>query len=1131
MNTISGLNINIKKYFAVMASIASFIALFFIYCGAGDAPAHKMLSEKKYIAIGVAIIVLVIMFVMYVYKKFTLKKNTVMKEKIVQAYMDEPYITPSKQAAQQAIKNTIIDALMSMQTKKWLIYLRLSKNIYKLPWILIMGKENSGKMQLLSQAGVDFPTLSQESIIERAKNSIQALEPWFSDKGIFVNIPQNYLEEEIATAWFSTLQCLKWFRTRRPINSLIYVFSLKDILYNPKIVAQEMLTMRQKMHELSKKINKYIPLYVICNHMEILPGFEALFKNAQPNEMNQAFGINLSSLHPKNYLQTCEQELNNMAIKLNNVLIKSLELESGNNNKFNMLSFIEAFKQHKTAMQDFLKLLLKDHPFHNLPNYQGIYFTGLLNNKQYFAKNVVEYISKHAVMATISSKPYSIKSLSMIAVITVGLMLWLGVACKQNLQILHQGWQLLETVKKEPNNRQAILELYDYYLLTKKYTANTPLRYGLSLYQGKKVLPLIKNYLLSQTQATYIMPFIKAHEGLLKNYSEQWHAGNEGSRQNIREKYYKTLKYYLSFFYNKELSINELKDDIFIDDSHLSRREIQLLSFYFSNSDATQDLCKKFTINAELINKSREQLMLLPLDVQGYFTLLKAKFMQIQHAESGGGEYKYIPLELSKLIQVTNKVASFYCYANWKNTIQVLIKKISAQNPYDDWVFTASFGDKKLAQALKNTISAQKFSMDIEKTLTLLYWQNYGKHWLDFIKGLNLRPFTSVEDCAFKLAHFVESTSEVTQLINFIKENCTHLPLDINNPDIKALITFFSEKANKIEPTMVQQYYGIINKVQVVVANLLAQADPGEAAMQLLKNMLTGQHQNELTNAIIELQVLSKNTQGTVASKIIHEWLKKPIIETMEIIQASSLQCLQKKWDTQVVSFFDQHLKNAFPFADTEKEVALSSFEEFLKPETGIVESFFKHYVEPFVINNRNGLHAKAIAGVTLKYKPDFLKHIHTIKTLSKMFFNNNQTLHFTMQLYPEPNPAISSMIIKNNDVSYQYRNEPEEWINFEWPGTAILQGASLVTKFHPSNAEAKIQYQGVWGLFRLLKQANLSPYANYQNYKGQWEVVASTTESTRVNFILKTNTSLIDLQQLLREGYDLPRYVTEVPY
>ena len=124
---------------------------------------------------------------------------------------------------------------------------------------------------------------------------------------------------------------------------------------------------------------------------------------------------------------------------------------------------------------------------------------------------------------------------------------------------------------------------------------------------------------------------------------------------------------------------------------------------------------------------------------------------------------------------------------------------------------------------------------------------------------------------------------------------------------------------------------------------------------------------------------------------------------------------------------------------------------------------------------------------------------------------------------YPYPNSALSESVIAIDGIDYRYRNGPQEWMNFTWPGQ---NPGGRVRGVRVGNlASAELATDGPWALMRLLDKAHISSVQG-GSFLATWSLLDSSGQRMSISFRIKPDRSAALLQTGALQGYRLPAEV-----
>jgi type VI secretion system protein ImpL len=114
-------------------------------------------------------------------------------------------------------------------------------------------------------------------------------------------------------------------------------------------------------------------------------------------------------------------------------------------------------------------------------------------------------------------------------------------------------------------------------------------------------------------------------------------------------------------------------------------------------------------------------------------------------------------------------------------------------------------------------------------------------------------------------------------------------------------------------------------------------------------------------------------------------------------------------------------------------------------------------------------------------------------------------------------------MQIESNGQIFRYRNGPQLWQRFDWPGDMEQIGARVMGVADHGHAVGELRAGGPWGLFHLLTQARIEQMSG-TDYKTSWNLPASDGGIVKVVFNLRAvrQDNIFDFK--LINSFKLPR-------
>ena len=151
------------------------------------------------------------------------------------------------------------------------------KDIYSLPWYVIVGEPGSGKTEAIRRSELRFPDALQDKL--QGTGGTYSMHWWFTNQAIILDTAGAILMQPEAAARFE--EFLTLLRTRRPacpINGMILTIPTDSLLADPPAVAeQKARTIAAQLAIIQKALDVRFPIYLMISKSDRLPGFREFF--------------------------------------------------------------------------------------------------------------------------------------------------------------------------------------------------------------------------------------------------------------------------------------------------------------------------------------------------------------------------------------------------------------------------------------------------------------------------------------------------------------------------------------------------------------------------------------------------------------------------------------------------------------------------------------------------------------------------------------------------------------------------------------------------------------------------------------------------------------------------------------
>lgn len=471
----------------------------------------------------------------------------------------------------------------------------------------------------------------------------------------------------------------------------------------------------------------------------------------------------------------------------------------------------------------------------------------------------------------------------------------------------------------------------------------------------------------------------------------------------------------------------------------------------------------------------------------------------------------------------------------------------------DDWVLATS--------SLDNLSQGGNVERNREE-LEQLYKAEYAREWQKFLQGIVIQEFGNMDHAAQSLGRLADlqnsslralltkaayetswdNPSQLSKTLenakNSVLERTEKLVLGTSTPpgtppasqqlgELGAQFALLAALTNPGEggrPPLAA-YLEALGKLKTKLALLAANPDPGPQARQLMQATLSGSG-SEFAEALALVDGPLLSGHNSDATAALRPLLLRPLIQAYATLIPPVEQDINQAWRTDVLPAW-QALANKYPFADTANEASMAEIAKFLKPGDGTLSAFVDKQLAGLVVRRGDQLTPRTWANMGVGFSPAFLSGVSRLSAAGRTVLQEGDNTRFELQ--PVPTPGLSEIMIELDGQALRYRNGPQLWTVFSWPGGGgnLPQGARIQA-IHLNGAPVVVaNHGGRLGFMRLLAQARVSEGGNGSKQL-EWRMKRPDgveAEAIRFNFRLVSGANPLSLSELRRLG--LPDKVT----
>lgn len=978
-------------------------------------------------------------------------------------------------------------------------------------------------------------------------------------------------------AWFGFLNRLKKTRPKRPLNGIIVTISIQDILQKTDTQKSIQSTaIKQRIQELNSHLGMTLPVYVIFTKLDMVAGFNSFFSDLENDEREQAWGTTFPKTNldkTDTLLETFSKEYIGLMENLNNRVLLRLNSEKNPQKRHLIYEFPRQMFAMQESLQAFLSNIFTPNQFETPFLWRGVYFlsstqtnmasqwvTGILPTDQcappidvvtgepktYFVNHLLKnIIFGEANLASVNDKVknrfrwlYSI-AVGLTAVSFAGVLFaWNNSKNINNTyidSIDNQISQFEESSSNGLGNTQSWQSLSNRLNLLKALpsgfdegTESHTMQQGFGLYQGDK--------LGSETRQTYLKAleafFMQDVATLLIQQIEQ---------AKDDEQLYEALKFYLMLYYPEKMVQSDFTDwiNILWDRQGLTIGGPALvteLNTHLTNALTTP--VSPYPMDQDTVDNAREVLASTPLDLRVY-RRLKNDYMD-QHTGQFSvtdvlGKKADIIFYRRSGADLSEGIPELFSYSGFHTGFNIANVKLSQQLADEEWIYGDSISESLDEEKIKQ----------ISASVNDYYFSEYVTRWQQYLDDLLIKSFSTLNRGQAVVRLLASSDQPLVKLLEEIRKNTALSEAPKVNQALLSAADELSEefaqnKKNRLERLVPKSAAG--SGLKLPGSEVSDNFEPLNHYINTSDGMPLAQLQQSLQALNEHFQALAyagnvkqaafnasrDSQQGndaiTAVKRAIAEspitvqrWFGSIARDTTNVTAAATQSHMNNVWQTDVVSFYEKALKDRYPLdPNSSRDVKLADFTEYFGPG-GILDSYFNHYIEPFVDRSQTRWRWKKNIGLSNQSLILFEK----AQRIQRAFFGSNgEKPQVNFSLKPkELDPVASLFLLETNGSNIQYGHGPISTSPVTWPNGETDQSKivfNLVSKGTPVSARA----EGEWSWFRLLEEhASIEEKPNSDTLFIHFDI-----SGLQASYELTPSSSHNPFQQNDLRGFSLPR-------
>ncbi|MGI9280818.1 MAG: type VI secretion system membrane subunit TssM [Endozoicomonas sp.] len=987
-----------------------------------------------------------------------------------------------------------------------------AENPYSLPWLLMIGLEDSGKSSWLVDTGFEKITRSHAREL--------GIEFWVSEQAVIIewNGDESAAEdnEEEIKLWKNLYRLLTRKRPRQPLTGLFLALSIDQLLTrHPNSLLELARRIRRSLLELYRQCSIRLPMWLLLTQFDRLSGFADFFRRQSDFDQSSPFGFVLTDGYDH---KQCAAAFSALHQSLYAALQSSAYQEKDTEARKSQMRFFLQFTLLGERLSFFCDEAFKAREQLSFPELRGVWLSSCdqhgsalnllatdvgmkhgfsVKSEQHQTTERHSYFTRSFFSCVVfqelnrvgeSARGSSWLMRRYLGYTLLGVVLLGGVSFF--LYQIYLNSKLIDTMKvvtreysdsisklgAKPTFPQVIEPLSSLQKLDRKFQESGKFFWHLGMMDA------------DMTEEVHLAYTVQLNKWLSKPLADHLHSRLTDALTHHQEKLVDIMMFYLMLFYpqlmDQEVLITHVlervrqKQDLTMSEQNeLSQLLNDLLSQPLKGIKPDQQLIDE--ARNKLAGQSDEQMVYDYVQVHGRYGQVSLEILLGQDVmevfTAGDGRHSGFP--------------SFYTRA-----------------VYDRLDLTESSGLIKQAISILNLIKTgvtrvseaemQRVSAQVRE----LYFQDYIRHWQSLVGSLRLRSTGSLIQTTQQVAQLFGSFEfqgdkavlfELIHAINWQTQLAAPKLLDSaksenaqasnekssdsqTNKDAGESKTSQQSKAPlPSDPGIVNQsfsgYAGYSGEKMGKITRALAALLVDLNRIQAEDNNGLGFYEQTLKIMKGESNSLDKVEQLAAADNTqVHYWLEQLVQQIMNGYVVGTANHIQFNWSENVYPFWQKYLSHYFPFQPSvSMDANLSDFIEFFKPE-GILRRFVGGISAPFLESGRMGWDVKSVRGHKIPLDSTFLRQLGFAEALTRAFFTADGRLQINYRMRcRELSDQATDVVIRDANGRFIYSHGPQLWQERKWPGS--MTESMLVTFSRDSLVLGQNQFSGAWAWFHFV--------------------------------------------------------------
>lgn len=1018
--------------------------------------------------------------------------------------------------------------------------------VVKRPWLLVSGLRNAGKSSFLANSGAAFEFISPES-------SVGLPRFYFADNAVYVDVPDIAAASHDESGALRGLLPRYMFLRRRAFDGALFVVDVRELsAMDAAALNKTAADLRVRADALALATGYEIPIYFIFNKVDHIDGFDAFFHSwngvdsgalqriRQGTRQTPLLGAVFSGRYAESspadafsnrHKEICD-ELSDACVRM----VVGAENMGHYDRNGRLYRFLTRFTLSNAPIAAFLAEFFRPRSCESV-RFRGFFFTSSRSGAAPTAALSKKIVDEDIPNARARVKEiaegtlqYYLKKAGLYAITVfiwaAAVYLFVGGGLRDALHIRTLQSELTGILEGEatPVNRFAALEKMR---RSHEYLQNTFRCPWRLIFRTDGALAAVRRAYIATSERAIVEPTARSVETSIKRLSATKRGPLPGREQQML---YRELETYLVLTGGNRVKGVSVDSIAYYAISAFGKPPGVDDGVFMSNIRAVAQLAadgeyKNVSANQETVAAARERLAAAPQAAAVYASTMERlsatqRPFPLQQIIGGGAQLRY-----------GRDICGLYTRAGWENTVFPELIKVSKAPIKADWVTGTT----------AVTVNEEK----LLKELTALYADDICRRWLDLIRNVYVNIQPSLPSIARDLEAAAGHDSEVKRMLAAVCSLATQQPLDISlaKPSASSVKGQVTNAVNKLRGGAAVLNYDI--------ADPFAEARGTFAHIEaFLKNGAFDGYQSALGGLAEKIrQCGDRNSYAafiargaadplrecrqtldrayasmpTAVSAPLKRVLEPPLDIASATLTKTVAEEIEESWNAEVVNTYVGKLVGRYPLDKKGNDLAWSDFEEFFRPQSGILWKYCDKNLSGILERTSRGWEGVGRASaLPLSLNDDMLRCLGGAERIAYDFFKKDgQAKRHEIIFYPIKSSSGEVVIIVGDKqfdfkgglpitVGRRHGSETDETITLR-----------LTTS---DKAQEEMRFAGEWAAVRLFEAGKVERMGN-DRYRINWRMNVRGIYTANITAVAQSNTTAL-FDRSVTEGFTVPKRV-----